>query len=439
MGILTRTLSDGSKRYDVRCWYKGKSFFKGGFTTRDAAKKALREVMGDVDTARLGTPEPVAPFDPTIRELMGNPDNEDKPGAGTFLEEMSRPGVAEPSYYRRLRVAARPLLAFFADLHVSELSRDKIREYQRIREESPLRVGEANRKAGEARRRERWERYQIDIARRRALGLPLPRGRRLDDPAAAANKAGPATRTVATSTINREVMTLRSCLHWASHPDREAACRVDCRLSFEGLAKKEPEALVPDLRGEDQVRLINACKPPWLRDLVVVMLGSGLRSGEALALTCDNVNVDERRITVESSKTDNPRKVPVSREALAVLEARRDRYSDGPLFRTAAGNPITSGKAASAFRPVAVKLGLKQRRDGKLLTLHSLRHSFASRLIGAGAALPAVADALGHRGLSSVTKRYVHTKPEELEALIDRAADSYRPTPAIVRREGEAG
>ncbi len=431
MGILTRTLSDGTKRYDVRLWYRGKSYFRGGFTTRDAAKRAMREVMGEVDAARAGVPEVRAPYDPTIRALLGNPDA-DAAGEGTYLEWLALPNNKAPNYVRRVRTAVRALLPFFGDRRVSELTADIVREYQRTRQASPRQVGAKARAAALARRRERFDARAADDDRRKALGLPARRGRRpepVPEGPAADGACTEGTRTVGPACVNREILALRAALTWAADPERDPARRLDrSPLNARRLALQEPEPPNPSLSVQDEVALLNACRPPWLRELVSLLLGTGMRPGEALALRWSDVNPDQRLATVRHSKTNRSRQVPIPARVLAMLESRRPKTGDGLVFLSRSDKPIGSGKAAHHFTPIARSVGLT-------FTLHGCRHIWASRALSAGASLPQIASVLGHATLQ-VARRYSHSRLPDLQALVDEVAERARPRPALVETAG---
>ncbi|HEX8447594.1 MAG TPA: tyrosine recombinase XerC [Sphingomonas sp.] len=147
--------------------------------------------------------------------------------------------------------------------------------------------------------------------------------------------------------------------------------------------------------GEQDVAWIGA------RDAAVLLLlyGSGLRVGEAMALTPAILPIgDAILVTGKRAKT---RLVPV----LAPVRAAIERYvalcpwplaRDAPLFRGAKGGPLSADLIRRVVRAARGRLGLSERT-----TPHALRHSFATHLLGRGADLRSLQELLGHASLSS--------------------------------------
>jgi len=139
----------------------------------------------------------------------------------------------------------------------------------------------------------------------------------------------------------------------------------------------------------------------------------------------DLEDVDRRHGTVRVlGKGNRERMVPVGDEALAAL----DRYLEGrvaspggrkgaagPLFRNPRGQRLTT-------RSVHRIVGRRARAAGiaRRVTPHTLRHTFATHLLGEGADLRVIQELLGHRRLST-TQRYTHVSPEHLMKVYDAA------------------
>ena len=128
--------------------------------------------------------------------------------------------------------------------------------------------------------------------------------------------------------------------------------------------------------------------------------------------------IQNKDVTVRVvGKGDKERVVPVGEtalEALAAHLAMRGRQR-GPLFLNARGGRLTSRSAHRIVRARARQAGIDQR-----VTPHTLRHSFATHMLGAGADLRLIQELLGHSRLST-TQRYTHVSPEHLMRVYDRA------------------
>lgn len=142
--------------------------------------------------------------------------------------------------------------------------------------------------------------------------------------------------------------------------------------------------------------------PDHLTPMVLVSLNTGLRYGELTALDWSAVNFRARVLTVtgRTAKGAKTRHIPLNDEARDVL-ARWKRQGDGRglVFSNADGERIASVKTSWAY--VLGAAGIEDFR------WHDLRHTFASKLVQRGVALPVVRELLGH-GDFNLTLRYAH-------------------------------
>jgi integrase len=145
-----------------------------------------------------------------------------------------------------------------------------------------------------------------------------------------------------------------------------------------------------------------------LAPLVLLALNSGLRRGELLGLTWENVDLERKQLTVaaSTSKSQRTRHLPLNTEALDVLTKwKKQGAGTGLVFRNADGEQFTHTKRSWESLVEAAEL--------KNFRFHDLRHHFASRLAMSGVDLYAVQQLLGHSD-SSLTQRYAHLSPGHL-------------------------
>lgn len=151
------------------------------------------------------------------------------------------------------------------------------------------------------------------------------------------------------------------------------------------------------------------------RDLVILELlyGSGLRLSELHSLDMETVDPWTRQIRVVG-KGRKERIVPVTDTALAAIrryEPRRAEVAgrtDGALLVNRRG-----GRLSRRSIQASVRGSFEAAAGARGLSAHSLRHSFATHLLDAGADLLAVKELLGHVSLST-TQIYAHTSKERL-------------------------
>jgi integrase/recombinase XerC len=159
------------------------------------------------------------------------------------------------------------------------------------------------------------------------------------------------------------------------------------------------------------------------RDLVIVELlyGSGLRLSELHSLDVDALDLTSGRARV-LGKGRKERVVPVTSAALVAL----GRYMPRRLEAAGGeGGPLVVGRLGKRLSRRSIQRivrGLIERGASREegASVHSLRHSFATHLLDAGADLMAVKELLGHSSLST-TRIYTHTSKERL-ARVYRAA-----------------
>ncbi len=84
-------------------------------------------------------------------------------------------------------------------------------------------------------------------------------------------------------------------------------------------------------------------------------------------------------------------------------------------------NPPRPFEVQKVFAKVVSDAGLVTKDKPDPVTIHTLRHSFASTLAQRGVSLVAIADALGHSSAATVTMRYSHLSVDSRRRMIDEA------------------
>lgn len=157
---------------------------------------------------------------------------------------------------------------------------------------------------------------------------------------------------------------------------------------------------------EEQVLLLNATNPAWLRPLLIAALHTGMRRGELLALTWKDTDFEKRLVRVEKSKNGEKRSIPMSQTLYDTLKAVKVRNISGAVF------PISTRSVRVAFAKVLEKAEIT------VFRFHDLRHTFATRLVQNGVDLYKVQKLLGHKNIG-MTQRYAHHYPESLRSSVE--------------------
>lgn len=147
-------------------------------------------------------------------------------------------------------------------------------------------------------------------------------------------------------------------------------------------------------------RLLAATKSPKYRAIFSLQYGAGLRVSEACGLEVGDIDSGRMMLRVRHSK-GHPRDVPLSTRLLSVLRAYwRAKRPPGPMLFPGrlTGKPLTRAAVKKALGPVVKAAGIH-----KHVTTHTLRHSYATHLLDAGADIRTVQVLLGHANISSTT------------------------------------
>lgn len=178
---------------------------------------------------------------------------------------------------------------------------------------------------------------------------------------------------------------------------------------------KIPETLPRAIDPEDIKKMLSVIKKPRDRAMILVLLRTGMRIGEVLTTTLEDVDLKEKRIEIfEAHKNRVGRVVYISDDALKALKrwiTLRDPHQHY-LFYGWQGHPLCYEAARTMFKKYLDKAILSH----KGYTLHCLRHTFASELLNAGMRLECLQQLLGHSSIE-MTRRYARltdvTRKEE--------------------------
>jgi site-specific recombinase XerD len=178
------------------------------------------------------------------------------------------------------------------------------------------------------------------------------------------------------------------------------------------VCPKQEKTLPVVLSTGEVSQFFRAVRGPKHRPLLMTAYAAGLRVSEVVALRLDDIDSRRMVIRVRHGKGRKDRYVMLSTRLLEIL---RDYWRQARPFpylfpgRTP-GRPIAIRTVQEACRDARRDSGLS-----KPVTVHTLRHSFATHLMEAGTNLRTIQVLLGHRHLSTTTL-YTHVSAAVLEA-----------------------
>ena len=152
------------------------------------------------------------------------------------------------------------------------------------------------------------------------------------------------------------------------------------------------------------------------RAILEVLYATGVRVAELAGLDMEDTDLGEGSVRV-LGKGRKERIVPLGSKAVDAVRAYLGgrEGSRGPLFRNARGGRLTVRSLHRIVRARARAAGLAGR-----VTPHTLRHTFATHLLDAGADLRLIQELLGHARLAT-TQRYTHVSADRLAKVYDAA------------------
>jgi site-specific recombinase XerD len=235
-------------------------------------------------------------------------------------------------------------------------------------------------------------------------------------------------RQWAASTKLQLLRCLRTLFIWATvDEDCVSAGLKDWRKTLPAIQATPRREYIPtpaDLRRWKGFYKTNTFMGHRDHTLFMLLLGTGIRVGEAVSLLTDNVMLDEGLMLVKG-KT-GPRTVGLSNELVRILRGymrradRRTKSKDwaGEVFVTRYGEPCTPNGIGQAFRKHQKKYGLPN------ITPHTLRHAFCTYYLRKGGSLARLKNMTGHSSLK-VLEGYLHAAEmgsEESKAELERVS-----------------
>src|SRR5256884_5830607 len=184
---------------------------------------------------------------------------------------------------------------------------------------------------------------------------------------------------------------------------------------------REPQKIPLVMSPDETKRLLAVASSVKARVLLSLGYGCGLRAGEVVRLKVKHIDSAQKIIRVEQSKGRKDRNVMLSPETLDLLrqwwKARRGCDATTPLQERCLfpgrkpGKPMTTRQLSRLFHEAADAAGIK-----KSVTLHALRHSFATHLLERGTDIRIIPALLGHDKLDT-TARYTRVATGMISAI----------------------
>jgi site-specific recombinase XerD len=196
-------------------------------------------------------------------------------------------------------------------------------------------------------------------------------------------------------------------------------------LHANGVIDRTPIMQLPSRRGysrplprfltePEMTRLLDSTKDPRILAMLEFLYASGCRIGELAALRIEDLDFDERVVTLHG-KGRKDRQVPFGNKAAEALKNYLQGRTVGPVFQQKRfpGKPISTRSLARFISLATFRAGLGHCNP------HAFRHSFATHLLNRGVNLRYIQELLGHAHLAT-TQVYVYVAIDDLKKTHER-------------------
>jgi integrase len=223
------------------------------------------------------------------------------------------------------------------------------------------------------------------------------------------------------ATANRTWTTLRAALN---HAFAEKLVASDTEWRRVKPFRNAEAARIKYLQVAEAKRLINACDPAF-RPLAQAALQTGCRYGELTRLKVSDFNSDSGSLAIWQSKSGKPRHVVLTTEGCAFFaELCAGRAGGEFMLRRPNGDPWRKSNAAQPMAAACMRAGIAP------ISIHGLRHTWASLAVMGGMPLMVVARNLGHVDTRQVEHHYGHLAPSYIVDAVRAHAPKFGFKPA---------
>ena len=257
-------------------------------------------------------------------------------------------------------------------------------------------------------------------------------------------------KEISLSSLNEFLISIKEKYSYSTTKLIKSLVNRSLNFAFENGLTKEKIVITLHLKNQ-QIRKVQALEKQEQAKLenyilennkiyyfgILLSLYTGLRLGEVLALKWQNVDMKNRLIyidktvstisqnhktlTIESSpKTQSSiREIPISKKLFDLIKALRQNSKNDYVIISHNGKQIKLRAYQKSFKNLLKKLQIKH------YGFHSLRHTFATRLLENGIDIKTISELLGHSSPTITLNRYVHTnlqnKRKAMEILTSKS------------------
>lgn len=185
-------------------------------------------------------------------------------------------------------------------------------------------------------------------------------------------------------------------------------------IQINKLERPRRQHKLPNVLSKEEVKaILEAPKNLKHRAMLSLIYACGLRRSELLNLKISDVDSKRRVLLIRNSKGYKDRQVPISDKTIGMLREYYKSYK--PRIWLFEGQTVGKKYSERSLEQV-LKHALEKANISKPVTLHWLRHSYATHLLEAGTDLRYIQELLGHKN-SKTTEIYTHVSQKSLQKI----------------------
>ena len=185
-------------------------------------------------------------------------------------------------------------------------------------------------------------------------------------------------------------------------------------IDISGIHRPKRAKPLPNVLSKEEIKILLGCLHNLKHQAMLSLTYScGLRVGEMLSLVHTDIDAKRMIVMIRNAKGNKDRIVPLSPKILAMLRDYFSRYRPKIyLFEgTTPGHPYSNRSIQLVIKQAAMKAGIP-----KPVTMHWLRHSFATHLHESGTDIRYIQELLGHQS-TKTTEIYTHISTRSIQNI----------------------
>ncbi|WP_353056294.1 tyrosine-type recombinase/integrase [Paenibacillus sp. MER 99-2] len=210
-------------------------------------------------------------------------------------------------------------------------------------------------------------------------------------------------RGISHSSVNQTISAIRFyCKHVLHHP-----------TEIQYIRPKKQTKLPQVLSEKEVARLLTSVTNLKHKTILFLTYSSGLRVGEVVRLRCSDLDIERQTLIVRQGKGQKDRRTLLSNLAWEIVQEYITEYKPHRwLFPgQSSDRHLTERSVQKVFEEARLRAGIV-----KKVSIHILRHSFATHLLENGTDLRYIQELLGHTS-ARTTQRYTHVSTKNIQRI----------------------